>query len=246
MPLQITREEYIVTASINRPDARNAINFELMDRLEALLDELEQDKFLRLFILTGTHASFISGGDLREFHQIKSAEGAKEMTNRMVGILNRIEKLPFWTLAAINGHAYGGGWEIPLYFDFRVASSSAKIGFTQGVFYLPPGWGGITKLNQSVGPDLARYLLASQKILSAEEALHTGFIQELLPADEFHDRLEKLKKSLTKNDRTYIRYIKQKEIRSAEDEIEPFTKFWESDEHLNRVDKFLSRSKDRS
>ncbi|MCC5943233.1 MAG: enoyl-CoA hydratase/isomerase family protein [Balneolaceae bacterium] len=246
MPLQITREEYIITATINRPKARNAINFELMDRLESLLDELERDDTIRLFILTGSGKSFISGGDLREFHQIKDAEGAKTMTRRMLSVLGRIEALPFWTLAAINGHTYGGGWEMMLSFDFRVALSEARFGFTQGAFYLPPGWGGITKLSRAVGRDLALFLLASQQVIGADEALRNGLIQDVYPAETFQERVDELKQSLIRNDRTFINYLKQENIQSAEDEIEPFSKFWESEQHLDRVDQFLNRSKDKS
>ncbi len=219
----------------------NAINFDVMDQLEALLDDLEKDDKLRVFVLSGSENSFISGGDLREFHQIKDAEGAKEMTRRMITILKRIESLPCWTLAAINGPAYGGGWEVLLSFDFRVAISSATIGFTQGKFYLPPGWGGISKLTETVGRNMALYWLASQKVIDAETALHSGLIQEVFSEDDYNDKLSKLKKSLIKNDRTFIEYIKRKDLQTSEDEIEPFSTFWESDEHLERVEKFLNR-----
>lgn len=243
MPLQITREEYIVTATINRPKARNAINFELMDRLESLLDELERDDSIRLFILTGSGKSFISGGDLREFHQIKDAEGAKTMTRRMLSVLGRIEALPCWTLAAINGHTYGGGWEMVLSFDFRAAGSEARFGFTQGAFYLPPGWGGLKKLNQTVGKNRALFLLASQQVITADEALQNGLIHKVFSQEKFSIELSSLKTLLTANDRAYINYLKQNQGKAVENEIEPFSKFWENKEHLKRVDDFLNRNK---
>lgn len=149
-------------ATIRRPDAMNAINFELMDRLEALLDQLEQEDDTRLFVLTGSKNSFISGGDLKEFHQIKDAEGAKRMTLRMIHLLERIENLPFWSLAALNGDVYGGGWEMMLSFDFRVARDPIKIGFTQGKFYLPPGWGGDHETEQGCGPRTGALLACIQ------------------------------------------------------------------------------------
>ena len=243
MPLQITRDEYTITAAIHRPDARNAINFEVMDRLESLLDEIEESNNIRLFILTGSEKSFISGGDLREFHTIKHAEDAKKMSLRMLKILNRIESLPCWTLAAINGHAYGGGWEIMLSFDFRIAGSDARFGFTQGAFYLPPGWGGLSRLTKTVGRNRALFLLASQQIITANEALKDGLIQKVLPQKAFSEELDTLKKSLTSNDLTYITYLKQNIGKGIEDELEPFSKFWESEEHLRRVDDFLNRNK---
>ena len=243
MPLQVTYEPFVVTAAISRPETMNAINFEVMDRLESLLDELEQKREIRLFVLTGSGNSFISGGDLREFHRIKDAEGAKKMTRRMLSILMRIEALPCFTLAAINGQTYGGGWEISLAFDFRVASSVANIGFTQGAFYLPPGWGGISRLTQTVGRNRALFWLATQAVISAKEASECGLIQQVINDDEFSEKLDVLKDSLIQNDRVFIEYLKRKDLQSAEDEIEPFSTFWESEEHMKRVDEFLSRKK---
>ena len=234
-------KEHTVIARINRPEAMNAVNFELMEQLETLLSKLEKDEEVRLFILTGTGKSFIAGGDLREFHSIRDAEGAREMSARMINILKRIEELPCLTLAAINGHAYGGGWETMLSFDFRVAKVSAKFGFTQGKFYLPPGWGGITKLTDTVGRNLALYWLASSKVIDAETARKNGLIQDTFESYEYVDKLETLKKSLIHNDRPFIEYVKRKDLKSAADEVNPFSRFWESEEHLRRVDEFLSK-----
>lgn len=242
MPLQIDRTPHVITARINRPQAKNAVNFELMDRLEELLTELESNRDVRLFILTGSGGSFISGGDLREFHQLKKANEAKRMTRRMIAILERIRQLPFWTLAAINGYAYGGGWEVASFFDFRVVSGSAKIGFTQGKFYLPPGWGGVSILSKLTGRSRALYWLASQKVITAEEAVESGFADELFEEKSFDESLEKLSAKLTLNDRTFIEYLKRSpELEDASEEIEPFSRFWESEEHLKRVEAFLNR-----
>lgn len=243
MSLIITKKPFITEAAVNRPKSKNAINFKVMDDLENLLDELENDKDLRLFVLTGSGNSFISGGDLREFHQIKDADGAKKMTRKMVAILDRIKHLPCWTLAAVNGPAYGGGWETMLAFDFRIAISDATFGFTQGKFYLPPGWGGIAKLTETLGRNRTLYWLGSQKIINAQTALESGLIQDVFEADEYDSKLGRLKKNLVKNDRRFIEYIKQKDSRSSQDEIEPFSTFWESEEHQKRVEGFLNRKR---
>lgn len=244
MSVHFRKEATCLTVRIDRRDTLNAINFEVMDRLEEILDDAETDPKLRLFILTGTGKSFISGGDLREFHQINDAEGAKKMSERMITILDRIRQLPCWTLAAINGHTYGGGWEVMLSFDFRVACTSATFGFTQGKFYLPPGWGGIAKLTKTAGQSLARYWLASQKVISSQTALQTGLIQEIFEDAHFNKNVEELKEKLILNDRTFIEYIKQSEQhQNTEDEIEPFSEFWESEEHKKRVNEFLKRKK---
>jgi len=244
MPLKIERGQNVITARVTRPEARNAINFDLMARLENLLDELEEGRETRLFILTGSGGSFISGGDLREFHQLKKADEAKQMTKRMIRILERIERLPFWTLAAINGHAYGGGWEIATYFDFRVAADHAAIGFTQGKFYLPPGWGGASRLADLTGKKTALFWLASQKVVRANRALEAGFLDEVFDADTYERDLKELISRLTLNGRPYIEYLKQSPPPGGKSlEIEHFSKFWESEEHQKRVESFLKRKK---
>lgn len=241
MPVTFVKEKFTATATIDRPEAMNAINFKVMDRLESILDDIEQDDELRLFILTGKDNRFISGGDLKEFHSIDDAEGARKMSSRMLKILERFEHLKCWTLAAVNGHAYGGGWETMLSFDFRIAKASARFGFTQGMFYLPPGWGGLTRLSKVVGKSTADYWLASQKVIDSHEALQFGLIQDIFPDDEFESSLYKLTEKLTLNDRAFIEYMKRKDHRKITDELEPFTQFWESEEHISRVTDFLNR-----
>lgn len=243
MPVSFKKDSYVAKATIDRPDAMNAINFDVMERLEAILTDLEQDPNVRLFVLTGSDDRFISGGDLKEFHSITDAEGARDMSIRMLNILERIENLKCWTLAAVNGHTYGGGWETILSCDFRVAKASAKFGFTQGKFYLPPGWGGLTRLSEVIGENLADYWLASQKVVNSKTALQAGLIQDLFADSEYELELEKLIQKLTLNDRTYIEYMKKRGKRKITDELEPFTRFWESEEHASRVSSFLNRNR---
>ncbi len=241
MPVTFIKDKFTATATIDRPEAMNAINFEVMDRLETILSDVEKDKEVRLFILTGKENRFISGGDLKEFHTIDDAVGAREMSSRMLAILERIEHLRCWTLAAVNGHAYGGGWETMLSFDFRIAASSARFGFTQGKFYLPPGWGGLTRLSKIVGNSVANYWLATQKVINSKEALQSGLIQDIFSDDEFESSLYKLTEKLTLNDRAFIEYLKKNQYRNITDELEPFSRFWESEEHMKRVEEFFKR-----
>jgi len=271
MVLLTDRSDHVWTLRVNRPETRNAVNFALMDALEKQISAAEQDESLRVFVLTGSDASnaFISGGDLREFHQIKRSDEAREMSLRMIRLLDRIRALPCWTLAAVNGAAYGGGWEIMLAFDLRIASEEAIFGFTQGKFYLPPGWGGLASLQSAVGAQRAAFLLASQAILSAPQAHQAGLIHDYYPTSDYAQQLARLTERLALNDRTYIRYIKEQlfandvasakgaasvkettnakaaanthDQAKAESEAEPFSRFWESEEHMRRVEDFLKK-----
>lgn len=250
--VKVECQNHICRAVIDRPKSHNAINFAVMDALENLLDELEQSSNIRCFILSGTgDETFISGGDLKEFHTIKTAEEAKPMAQRMLAILKRIEQLPCWTIAAINGAAYGGGCEIMLAFDFRMAVSHATFGFTQGKFYLPPGWGGLTRLVEKVGRSTALLWLAEAKIINPQTALEHNLIDDIIAANGFRKAVQKRTKKLTKNDRAFIQNLKEGAMRftqtrwdAIEAELETFAQFWESDLHEQRVETFLTRKED--
>ncbi len=249
--LKVEQKNHICRATIDQPKSRNAINFSVMDQLEDLLDELDTNEEIRCFILTGAGDDvFISGGDLREFHTLKTAEEARPMAERMLSILKRIEELPCWTIAAINGAAYGGGCEIMLAFDFRIAAQNATFGFTQGKFYLPPGWGGLTRLVERVGRSTALQWLAETKIVDAETALKHKLINRVAIEGNLKNESWKWAQELTYNDRPFINNLKQGAMRLAktrweaiEAELDSFAKFWESDLHEQRVEKFLNRDK---
>lgn len=244
MPLRIEHTDQVVTAAVNRPGAKNAVNFELMDRLEELVEQLSDNSNVRLFILTGSAGSFISGGDLREFHQLKSADEAKKMTRRMLRLLETIRQLPFWTMAALNGDTYGGGWEIAASFDFRIAKRGINIGFTQGKFYLPPGWGGVASLTKLISKQKALYWLASHRVISANEAYQASFVDDVLEEDTYPASLQAIIDQLTRNDRPFIEYLKKSaHFDTPDQEVEPFSTFWESREHQDRVQAFLDRKK---
>jgi len=246
--LEIEKQPYTLWATINRPQTRNAIDFEVMEELENLLSQIENDDDIRVLVLTGAGTkSFISGGDLRKFHQISSATEAEQMARRMHRILNRIEALPCWTIACINGTAYGGGCEVALAFDFRIASEQASFGFTQGKFYLPPGWGGLTRLVEQVGRSTALEWLGGQKIINAQTALDKSLINRIAGVDELYEQTHEWAQDLSQNDRNFIQNLKKGASRTRphrrealEAEIEPFTRFWVDNMHLKRVKEFLN------
>lgn len=245
--LYIKKHDYILQAVINRPGAMNSVNFEVMEKLEEILDQLEQDHSIRTFILSGSGKKvFISGGDLKEFHGIKTGKEAKAMARRMLTLLERIEKLPCWTIASVNGAAYGGGCETMLAFDFRIASLEATFGFTQGRFYLPPGWGGLTRLVERVGRSTALRWLGEAAVIDAGTALKYKLIDRTAPPDSLHEEVLDWAEKLAKNDRDYIRILKEGSLNFArsrweaiEAELEPFSKFWEDERHHRRVKEFL-------
>lgn len=239
----------MLQAVINRPGAHNAINYGVMDELEEIIDRIKSDKSIRSFILSGTGNTFISGGDLKEFHTIETREEARNMALRMHSILNKIEQLPCWTIAAVNGAAYGGGCEIMLAFDFRIASGSATFGFTQGKFFLPPGWGGLTRLVERVGRSTALHWLAERTIVDTDTALACKLIDRTAPGEKLIPVTLEWAKKLSLNGRDYIQTLKEGAFRyskarqsALKAEIEPFTKFWVDERHHRRVEQFISKN----
>lgn len=247
--LEVEQKKYVCQATVDRPEKHNAISFAVMDALEELLTDLETDNNTRCLILRGSGSdAFLSGGDLREFHTLKTAEEGRSMARRMLGILERIEQLPCWTIACINGPAYGGGCEAMLAFDFRIASSKATFGFSQAKFYLPPGWGGLTRLVECVGRSTALRWLAEAKNIDALTALDHKLINRIAKPDKLEETTWNWAEELTRNDRDFIKNLKQGAMRLTEArwdairaELDSFAEFWESNLHQKRVEKFLNR-----
>ena len=177
-PVFLELEGDIVTITLNRPDVRNALDraaVEVFTRVARAALSARP----KLIIVTGTGGSFGSGGDLADFADVPDRAGAAEMTDRMASALQSIRRSRAVSIAAVDGVCYGGGIEIALHCDLRVASSSARFGFAQGRIGLITGWRGGVELVRSVGRNRALQLLARQQVLSADEALAIGLIDEV-------------------------------------------------------------------
>lgn len=249
MPVHIQKQGSLLRLVIDRPESRNAIDFEVMDSLESAVQQIYEDESIRAFLITGSGGFFVSGGDLRKFHQIRDADTAMEMARRIHLILDKLENAPCWTISLVNGAAYGGGWEMMLACDFSVASEKAVIGFTQGKFYLPPGWGGLTRLVEKAGRAKALLWLAEAAVIDAHTALDCGLIEYCYPHDQLEEEISPWLARITKNDRMFINNLKKNALNlskhrreSIRREIEPFSHFWVHEEHEKRVARFLEKN----
>lgn len=250
--LLLTHHEHIIWAEINRPHAKNAINFDVMDELEDLLEQIESNPEIRVLVLSGTHNDYFStGGDLKEFSELKTAKQGYEMARRMSEILKRIEDGHFWSIACINGDSYGGGVEIMLAHDFSIASKTAKLGFTHSKFFLPPGWGGLTRLIERVGRSRALDWLGSQSIIDSNLAFTANLINDVSITANLRDNTWKWGENLSKLDRELIGRLKDgsataklnDRYASIEAELKEFSYFWEDERHHQAVHEFLNRKK---
>ncbi len=176
----VRREGPIVTAMLNRPDKLNALNKEVFDELKSLVDVLETDKTARALILTGAgEKAFCVGADLKE-RQGMNEKSILARFDFVHALYQRIEKLPFPVIAAIGGAALGGGLELALAADLRVASDNAVLGLPETDLAIIPGNGGTQRLSRVIGMAKAMELVLLARRLSAQEALDMGLIHALV------------------------------------------------------------------
>ena len=195
--LIVERRDGIGYLILNRPEAANTISTQLTRELHQALDELGDDRSVRVVILTGAgDRHFCAGADLKE--GVKFLNGEAEPPN-MGHPTSKIEEMPQPVIAVINGPALGGGCEISLACDFRFMSESAVIGLPEIVFGMLPAWGGTQRLPRVVGLAKAKEILFTGRPLSAEEALDVGLVTAIAPAEKLMAEAEAFARSLAEN-----------------------------------------------
>lgn len=170
----------IAIIKINRPDALNSMNLDVIWELSKTIDIVGADESIKAVIITGSgERSFCAGADIAYMVDINPVEAEKYASSAQ-SVLNKIEKLEKPVIAAVNGFALGGGCELALVCDIRIASSNAKIGQPEVTIGIPPGWGGTQRLLRIVGPSKAKELIFTGKMISAEEAYEIGLVNILV------------------------------------------------------------------
>lgn len=165
---------------INRPEALNAMNTDVIAELSRSIDIVGFDDSIRVVIITGSgEKSFCAGADIAYMVNIDPMKAEKYASSAQ-GVLNKIEKLDKPVIAAINGFALGGGCELSMVCDMRIASSNAKIGQPEVTIGIPPGWGGTQRLVKLVGPAKAKELIFTGKMISAQEAYEIGLVNKVV------------------------------------------------------------------
>lgn len=177
---------YVGCIRLNRPPV-NALNLELVDELVSSLVALRDDDGVRVVVVTSSLPVFVAGADIAMMEQLASAKA----TGKMMAFLNQLQlvnvllqDMPKPTIAAINGHAMGGGMEMALSCDFRFATTMARVGLPEIDLGLLAGSGGIQKLVQTVGKSKALEIMWCKPVLTAEEALAAGLVDRVCSPDE--------------------------------------------------------------
>jgi len=170
----------IAVIKINRPEALNALNTEVILELSRTLDIIGVDDGIKAVIITGVgERSFCAGADISYMVNITPIM-AEKYASAAQDVLNKIEKLEKPVIAAINGFALGGGCELAMVCDIRIASSNAKLGQPEVTIGIPPGWGGTQRLLRIVGPSKAKELIFTGRTIAAEEAEKIGLVNKVI------------------------------------------------------------------
>jgi len=176
-------QEGVAILTVDRPAVRNAIGLATMDALDQVLDAAADADVL--VIRGGGDRAFISGGDLKELAKIRTESEAVAMALRMRRLCDRIATFPAPVIAALNGHALGGGAEVAVAADIRVAADDITIGFTQATLAIMPAWGGAERLTGIVGPAQAILLTTTAERIDTAEAHRIGLIDRIYPRAKF-------------------------------------------------------------
>jgi 3-hydroxypropionyl-coenzyme A dehydratase len=178
--IQLEPQGDIAIVRINRPEALNAMNVDVISELSKAIDILAADDSIKVVIITGTgERSFCAGADISYMVNIEPMLAERYATSAQ-GMINKIERLEKPVIAAVNGFALGGGCELAMACDIRIASSNAKIGQPEVTIGIPPGWGGTQRLMRLVGPAKAKEMIFTGKMVTADEAHQIGLVNKVV------------------------------------------------------------------
>ncbi|MCU0597725.1 MAG: enoyl-CoA hydratase-related protein [Desulfobacterales bacterium] len=182
--LLMKEEKGIGFLTINRPAALNALNTAVLNELRKAAQDIEKDENIRVLIITGAgEKAFVAGADITELAKLNALEGKYFVSNGHQ-TMAAFQKLPIPVIAAVNGFALGGGLELALACDFIYASENSKFGLPEITLGLIPGFGGTQRLARIIGKNLAKELIFTGKMISAEEAFQLGFVNKVIPPDQ--------------------------------------------------------------
>lgn len=194
------------TLTLNRPEKLNCINWEMMKELSRALTEAEEDPDLRLLVLRGAgERSFSTGGDLKEFRNLDSP-GAVRWIRLGQQLFDGLAALPVVTLAVIDGFAFGGGLELALACDFRLATPAASFSAPELQLGWPPGWGALSRLTRVVGESKAREMIFLGERIDGRSALESGLVNWLCEENDVEGLLKSVEEKAAKLDPSLIAF----------------------------------------
>jgi enoyl-CoA hydratase len=195
----VQRDGWLLTLTLNRPDKLNAIDGAMLDALGEALGEIERDREIRAVILTGAGRAFCAGADIKEWTALTPLEFARSWGLRGHALFDRLAALTPPVIAAINGIAFGGGLELALCADIRIASEQVRLGLPEVTIAALPGWGGTQRLPRLIGPGRAKHMVLTGQPVDAARAEAWGLVSEVVPADALPARAKELAMQIAAN-----------------------------------------------
>lgn len=202
-------EDRIATITFNRPKALNALNRALLDEFADAVDRVAMDETVRVLVLTGSgDKAFVAGADITEINQLGPL-GGKHFARRGLEAINRLPQIPVPVIAAVNGYALGGGTEMALACDFIYAAESATFGLPEINLGIIPGFGGTQRLSRLIGPNMAREMIYTGKMIDAAEAFRLGIVNRVCAPDQLMTDVLKTAAVMATKGRVALRAAKQ-------------------------------------
>ncbi len=203
----LERRGAVGVITMNRPEALNALNADVLHDLETVLDQVEQDDAILVAVLTGAGRSFVAGADIGQMSTFTAVEGKKfgVYGNQ---VFQKLENLTKPTIAAVNGFALGGGCELSLSCDIRLASEKAKFGQPEVGLGITPGFGGTQRLARTVGVSNAMELILTAQVIPAARAKEIGLVSHVYAPEELLDKALELANAIAANAQIAVRQSK--------------------------------------
>ena len=205
--VELEKQGHVGILTVNRPEALNALNSQVLADLGAAVDAVEADQEIYVVILTGAGRSFVAGADIGEMKGFSSIEGKKFGVHGGEVFL-KLENMSKPVIAAVNGFALGGGCELAMSCDIRLASEKAKFGQPEVGLGITPGFGGTQRLARIVGTAHAMELILTAKTISAAQALEIGLVSHVYAPDDLLPQAKALAQAIAANAQVAVRQSK--------------------------------------
>lgn len=204
----LRKEKNIAYITINREEALNCFNFDTLHQLQQVVDVISIDPEVKVIIFTGAgDRSFSAGADLKERKTLKESE-VRRNVKAIRDVFNSIANLPQPTIAAVNGYAFGGGFELMIACDFSIAAEGVKMGLTETSWAIIPGAGGTQRLPRLVGEMRAKELIFTARKFTAEEGVQIGVVLKVVEKENLLKSCEQLANDIMKNGPVAIKQAK--------------------------------------
>jgi len=208
MDVVLNKHGPLAYLTINREKVYNALDSAIMERLEKIFLELEHDEAVMVVGITGAgHKAFVSGADVGEIKE--AGDTRTNLIKKGQEVFSKIRNSSKVVIAAVNGYALGGGCELAMSCDIRIASDNAKFGLTETKLGLMPGYGGTQLLPRLVGMGAAKYLIFSGEMITAREAYRLGLVEKVCNSETLMEEVDELAKKISSNGHFAVKACKR-------------------------------------